>query len=120
MVKFGQQQLEHVLSVQTEKARMQIEYFIPGSTLAYRSDSTSLGESELIVGEIRETIISVAAAKMEMLRRLCDGTARILDFEDGSASFNALLSDPEFELDVEDWFAGKYQVAYRIRFLKTA
>ena len=119
MVFFGTLQLAHVLEAQIQTSRQEIERPIPYRNIAYRTDHATMGRSLRISGEIREDTISDAALKIEMIRRLNDGSARLVDLEDGETpAFNALLADPEYELAVEDWFTDDYRVAYSLTFLE--
>ena len=82
----------------------------------------TLGQTVRISGEIREASLSDVYTRIEQLRRLNDGVARTLDLEDDlTPTFNAKLTDPEYELAVGDWFnTGRCYVPYSMTFLEVA
>ena len=121
MVLFGTFALPHVLTLRLAKERQQLERTIPQRRVAYRVDQATLGQRVELIGEIRESTISDAALKIEILRRLNDGVARTLDLQDGTTpTFNALLTDPEYSILTGRWFSGKYRVPYSLTFLEVA
>jgi hypothetical protein len=116
---YGTFELPHVLELQVKKARVEIEHFVPSRNVAYRRDQTTLGQTATVTGEIRESSISDVYTRIEQLRRLNDGVARLLDLEDGETpTFNAKLIDPEYQLNVETWIDGDYRVPYSLSLLE--
>jgi len=122
MVRFGNYQLPHVLDVQIQKSRVEIERVIPYRFVAYRSDQTTKGRTVALSGEIRVDAISEAAFWIELLRRLCDDESRLFDLEDGeTATFNAKMVDPGYVLSVGDWFnTGRCYIPYSVTLLEVA
>ena len=119
MVKFASFTLPHVLETQTTNARQEIERPVPYRTVAYRADQADLGRTIKLKGEIRATTIEAAHAAIEAIRALNNETDGSLQMEDGETpDVQAFLIDPEFVMDVEAWFAGKYWVAYSLTFLE--
>jgi hypothetical protein len=118
---FGTFVLPHVLEVQVKKARVEIEHFMPHRNVAYRRDQTTLGQTAIVSGEIRDPAISNVFARIEQLRHLNDGVTRLLDLEDGeTVPFNAKLVDPSYALDVADWVTNDYRVPYWVTLLEVA
>ena len=128
MVKFGTMILPHVLSVPIMRAWEEIEHEIPDRDVPSVTASANLGRSVMVSGEIREETIDAAKAKIDEIRALCDGVARILDLEDGETpTFSALLTDPEYDLEVGKWFSnplypltGKFHIPYAVSLLEVA
>jgi hypothetical protein len=121
MVRFGDYALPHVLEAQIQKSRVEIERTIPHRDVAYRADQTTRGRTVRVSGEIRCATISDVAFMIELLRRLSDDTARILDLEDGTTStMNAKLTDPVYLLDTAEWVANDYRVPYSVTLLEVA
>ena len=122
MVVFGSFVLPHVLEVQIKKARVEIEHFMPYRNVAYRRDQTTLGQTAIVSGEIRESNISTVFTRIEQLRRINDGVTRVLDLEDGeTVPFNAKMIDPGYVLSVGDWFnTGRSYVPYNVTLLEVA
>jgi peptidoglycan/xylan/chitin deacetylase (PgdA/CDA1 family) len=119
MVRFGDYTLPHVLEAQIQTSRVEIERAIPYRDVAYRADQTTRGRTVRVNGEIRSATISGIAFTIELLRRLSDDTARILDLEDGTTStFNAKLTDPAYLLDTGEWVANDYRVPYSVTMLE--
>jgi hypothetical protein len=119
MVKFASYTLPHVLETQTTNARQEIDRPIPYRTVAYRADQADLGKTIKLKGEIRAITIEAAHAAIEAIRALNNETDGSLDMEDGKTSpIQALLIDPEFEMNIKAWFTGKYWVAYSLTFLE--
>ncbi len=119
MVKFGDYPLPAALQGEIQTSRVEIERNVPYRAVAYRSDQTTRGRTFTLSGEIRCTTISDAAFRIELLRRLADGETRLLDIEDnGTPPFNAIMISPLYDLGVENWFEGKYHVAYSVTFLE--
>lgn len=109
----------HVLKVQTQHQRLEIDRLLPYRDVAYRGDRADLGLTVTLTAEIRESTRSNAALKIEMIRRLNDGVARVLDLQDGETlQINAKLLDPQYELNTQTWFEGERQVPYSVRFLQ--
>lgn len=50
------------------------------------------------------------------LRRYSDNVSRLVDLEDGSAPFYALLSSPSVSVAVGDWYPGYYRVTWSVTF----
>jgi hypothetical protein len=116
---FGSYVLPHVLNVQITETRKEIERPVPLRNIAYRVDQADLGQTVRVSGEIRETTIDGAHAVMQAIRALNSGVDDAFDLEDGETpAIEALLTDPEFILDVESWFNGKYWIAYSLTFLE--
>jgi len=119
MVLFNSYSLPHVLEVQITSARQEIERPIPYRTVAYRADQADLGRTIKLKGEIRATTIEAAHAAIEAIRVLNSEDDATLEMEDGETpNVQAFLIDPEFALNVSDWFDGKYWVAYSLTFLE--
>jgi len=119
LVMFGSYVLPHVLNVQITETRKEIERPVPLRNIAYRVDQADLGQTVRVSGEIRETTIDGAHAVMQAIRALNSGVDDAFDLEDGETpAIEALLTDPEFILDVESWFNGKYWIAYSLTFLE--
>jgi hypothetical protein len=99
----GNYELPHVLDAEIRKSRIEIERTVPYRDVAYRSDQTTKGRTVTVSGEIRVTTISEAAFWIELLRRLADDTARLLDLEDDETpTFNAKLVSPQYTLAAEN------------------
>ena len=87
--------------------------------MAYRADQTTRGRTVRVNGEIRCATISDVAFMIELLRRLSDDTARILDLEDGTTPMmNAKSTDPAYVLDIAEWVANDYRVPYSVTLLE--
>jgi hypothetical protein len=79
LVKFGTFTLPHVLSVDEETTRTEIEKHVPGREFPYRRDRGGMGKRFTLAGEIRrDTDIELTRDK---IARLADGAARTLDLE---------------------------------------
>jgi len=108
MVTFGAFSFPHVLNVQIQSQYRNIERAVPTRTVAYRQPQATLGRVVTVSGEIRETNVLSVSDTMQDIRDLNDGTVRSLDLEDGdTTAFNALLANPEFELNVENWLTSE-------------
>ena len=125
MVTFGGVALPHVLNIQITSAHAEIERLVPMRTIAYHVDKADLGRTVRIDGEIRETDTDTIRAAIDALRALVDGIERSLDLEDGTTAFDALLTDPEYTLDVEGWLEngmfsvdGRFYVPYTVSLLE--
>ncbi len=120
MVKFGSYSLPHVLDVQVTKARQEKERPVPYRSIAYRIDQADLGQTVRLTGEIRANSLDDVHSAIEQIRVLNDGTGRSLDLEDGeTAPFDALLTDPEYDLQVGDWSnTGRCYVPYSVTLLE--
>ena len=119
MVRFRDYALPHVLQVQLQMNRIEIERSVPYRSVAYRTDQTTLGRTVRVNGEIRSTTIGEVAFWIELLRRLADDTESLFDLEDeGTEAFNAKLVDPSYVLDVVDWIANDYRVHYSVTLLE--
>jgi len=120
-VLFGSLELQHVEEVQLKQARVEIERFLPYRNVAYRRDRTTLGQTAIVTGEIRESTINAAFTRVEQLRRFNDGETRVFDLQDGETTpFNAMLVDPTYELNVALWQSGDYRVPYTVTLLEVA
>jgi hypothetical protein len=127
LVTFGGVALPHVLSIQTTSAHEEIERIVPGRAIPYRADRAELGRTLRLGGELRTTSLDTLRSLIDQIRSLADGIARSLDLEDGSAAFNALLADPEYELAVGEIIldaiysaTGKFYVPYTVSLLEVA
>jgi hypothetical protein len=125
MVTFGGVSLPHVLNIQITSAHEEIERPVPMRTIAYRIDKAELGRTVKLDGEIRETDTDTVRTTIDEIRALVDGASRLLDLEDGTTTFDALLADPEYTLDVEGWLesnmfsvSGKFYVPYSLSLLE--
>jgi hypothetical protein len=120
MVKFGSYALPHVLDIQVTKSRQEIERPVPYRSIAYRVDQADLGQTVRLTGEIRADTLDDVHSAIEQIRTLNDGTGRSLDLEDGeTAPFDALLTDPEYDLQVGDWSnTGRCYVPYSVTLLE--
>jgi hypothetical protein len=125
MVTFGGITFPHVLNIQITNAHEEIERPVPMRTIAYRVDKAELGRTVRIDGEIRETDTDTVRTTIDAIRALVDGVSRLLDLEDGTTVFDALLTDPEYTLDAEGWLEnarfsadGKFYVPYSISLLE--
>jgi hypothetical protein len=125
MVNFGGVTFPHVLNIQITSAHEEIERPVPMRTIAYRVDKAELGRTVKIDGEIRETNTDTVRITIDEIRALVDGASRLLDLEDGTTAFDALLADPEYTLDVEGWLEntrfsgdGKFYVPYAVSLLE--
>lgn len=125
MVVFGSLTFPHVLNVQVTSSREEIERPVPMRTIAYRVDKADLGRTLKVDGEIREINADTVRAAIDAIRALADGVSRLLDLEDGTATFDVLLTDPEYELNGEGWFesvmfsvTGKFIVPYSVTLLE--
>jgi hypothetical protein len=114
MVKFGTTTLPLVLEVEELQKKVFLEKMIPGASIAKRLVRGSYGGDYLIRGLIegsQQTVIDQIAA----LKALADGTARALDFCDGSSAVTCLMLDPHFRQ------SGKpKQALWDVRFVQTA
>jgi hypothetical protein len=139
LVKFGTLTFPHVLDVSPQSSYRNIEQAVPTRTVAYREPQTTLGRVITVSGEIRETEAGVVSATIQDIRDLNDGVARSLDLEDGdTAAFYAFLTDPEFELNAENWsvtsawiwgqaiwgttkwgIQGQFRAPYSVKFLES-
>jgi hypothetical protein len=127
MVTFGGVSLPHVLNIQITSAHEEIERPVPMRTIAYRVDKAELGRTVKVDGEIRETNTDTVRTTIDAIRALVDGASRLLDLEDGTTTFDALLADPEYTLDVEGWLEssmfsvdGKFYIPYSLNLLEVA
>jgi len=127
MATFGGVTFPHVLNIQITSAHEEIERPVPMRTIAYRVDKAELGRTVRIDGEIRETNIDTVRITIDEIRALVDGASRLLDLEDGTIAFDALLADPEYTLDVEGWLEnnmfsvnGRFYVPYTVSLLEVA
>jgi hypothetical protein len=125
MVLFGTFTFPHVLEIQVTEAHEEIETVIPYANVSYRADRADLGRTFKLSGEIRETDTDAVRVKIDEIRALINGVAQTVDLEDGTATFNAILTDPEYSLDVDDWLEnthfsadGKFYVPYTISLLE--
>ena len=114
--------LPNVLTIQIQTTRETIERVVLYRNISYRVDRAPLGRAVKVTGEIRESSIENGHMRVTQLRRLNDGVARTLDLEDDETpTFNAKLTDPEYELAVGDWFnTGRCYVPYSMTFLEVA
>jgi hypothetical protein len=120
-VMFGSLELQHVQEAQIKKARVEIERFMPHRNVAYRRDRTTLGQTVIVSGEIRESTTTMAFLRIDQLRRFNDGETRVFDLQDGETTpFNAKLVDPSYVLDVSDWIPNAYCVPYSVTLLEVA
>ncbi len=120
MVLFGPFSFPHVLTVQNERARVELTRIIPTRKVDYRVDASDLGRTVRVVGEIRDTTISGAAWTLETLRRLRDGVTRTLNLEDGtSPTFTAKMGNLQSSVNVDHWSTGKYFIAYTVDLLES-
>jgi len=114
MVKFGTTTLPLVLEVEELQKVGYLEKFIPGASIAKRIVRGKYGGDYLIRGLIegsQQTVIDQIAA----LKALADGTARALDFCDGSSPVTCLMLDPHFRQ------SGKpKQALWDVRFVQSA
>jgi hypothetical protein len=92
MVKFGTKTLPTVLNVEDLNLELFVERPIIGAKVAFRRIVAKYGADFLIDGIITS---NVALEKQE-LKLLADGTARLLDLEDGSSLVNCLMLSPHF------------------------
>lgn len=122
---FGGVTLPHVQNIQITSAHEEIERPVPMRTIPYRVDKAELGRTVRIDGEIRETNTDTMRTTIDAIRALADGTSRLLDLEDGATAFDALLTDPEYTLDVEGWFettmfsvTGEFYVPFSVTLLE--
>lgn len=121
MVLFGAFELPHVLNVQVQQARVEVEHFIPGRNVAYRRDQATLGRTLSVTGQIRESTISGAYTRIEQIRRMNDDVGRTFDLGDGETeAFTGKLVDPAFTFNVDDWHNAKYWVDYSLNILEVA
>ena len=125
MVKFGSFNFPHVLDIQMTSAHEEIERVIPMADVSYRADRAELGRTVRLTGEIRETDTDTVRTAIDAIRALIDGASRLLDLEDGTTAFDALLADPEYTLDVEGWLEnsmfsvnGRFYVPYSVSLLE--
>jgi hypothetical protein len=120
LVKFGAYVLPHVLDVQVTKSRQEIERTVPFRNVADRVDGADLGQTARVTGEIRADTLDDAHSAIEQIRALNDGVGRSLDLDDGeTAPFDAMLTDPEYEWSVDDWFnTGRCYLPYTLTFLQ--
>ena len=110
MVKYGTTTLPLVEDIEDLTKVGYLEKFIPGATVAKRIVRGTYGGDWRIRGLITSNVVATIAA----LKALADGTARALDFEDGSLVVPCLMIDPLFRR------TGKPgQAAYNIRFLES-
>jgi hypothetical protein len=127
MVTFGGFAFPHVLDIQMTSAHEEIDRVIPMANVSYRADRAELGRTVKLAGEIRETNMDTVRAAIDAIRALVDGIVRSLDLEDGTAAFNALLADPEYELAVGEInldaiysVTGKFYVPYSATLLEVS
>jgi len=137
MVTIGAYSLPHVLGIQLQQARQEIDRAIPGAVVSYRRDQAKLGRTLEVSGEIRETQAGTVRTRVDEIRTLCDDTGRSVDLEDGTATFNAKALSPRFSFEAEkyltdsamiwgsfkwgqfQWGAGgKYYVPYSVTLLE--
>jgi hypothetical protein len=133
LVTVGAYSLPHVLGIQLQQSRQEIDRAIPGATVGYRRDQAKLGRALEVSGEIRETRAATVHTRVDEIRALCDDTIH----EDGTAAFNAQALSPRFSFEVEkyrtdsamiwgtfkwgqfQWGAGgKYHVPYSVTLLE--
>lgn len=111
MVKFGTTTLPLVEDIEDLTKVGYVERFIPGASVSKRIVRGAYGGDWSIRGLITSNVVATIAA----LKALADGTARALDFEDGSLVVPCLMIDPRFHK------TGKpNQAGYDIRFVQTA
>jgi hypothetical protein len=125
MATFGGITFPHVLNIQITSAHEEIERPVPMRTIAYRANKAELGRTIKLDGEIRETNTDTVRVAIDVLRALVDGIERSLDLEDGTTAFDALLTDPEYTLNVEGWLEnhkfsvdGRFYVPYAVSLLE--
>ena len=120
MPTFGSYALPHVLDVQVTKSRQEIERTVPYRNVADRVDGADLGQTARVTGEIRADTLDDVHSAIEQIRALNDGIGRSLDLEDGeTVPFDAMLTDPEYEWSVGDWFnTGRCYIPYALTFLQ--
>lgn len=80
MVLFGSTTLPHVLSQQRQQPRIKQQVPLPGRNNAYTRDRGGLGAQFVLKGAIRPS----SQATRDLIAGLADGTARILDFQEGT------------------------------------
>jgi len=97
MVKFGTTTLPgKVTGFIKLKPRIKVIIPIPGREYAFKKDKGGLGMQFVVTG------VSGASTKVAdeaTLWGLADGTARLLDFEDSTATFTCLMFDPKIEVN---------------------
>lgn len=92
MVKFGTKTLPTVLNVEDLNAELFVERPYLGGRVAYRRIIAKYGADFLIDGIITTNVV----LEKQELKALHDGTARLLDLEDGSVVLNCLMLTPHF------------------------
>jgi hypothetical protein len=114
--------LPNLQSIGMTNAHQEIDRVVPGRTVNHRVNEADLGRTVQMSGMIRETTIDAIAADIETIRALNDGTARTLVLD--AAAFNVQLTDPVYDLHVEDWapnadvVSGRFTVPYSVTLLE--
>jgi len=93
MVKFGTKTLPTVLNVEDLNRELFVERPMPGARVAYRRVVAKYGADFLLSGIITTNVV----LEKQELKALADGTARLLDLEDGSSLVNCLMLSPHFQ-----------------------
>jgi hypothetical protein len=85
---------------------------------SFREFGYNAGRTVTVSGIFSATTQPGVFTFMELLRRLV-GTVDIFNAGDGSHAFNALISDPAYDIVAGDWFTGTYRITYSISFTET-
>ena len=96
-----------------------IEKPVPLRVGSFRRFGYNIGRTVTVTGLMEATTQAVIFTFMELLRRLV-GSVDVFDPGDGSQPFNALISDPAFDVVAGDWFSGVCRITYAISFTEMA
>jgi hypothetical protein len=110
VVKFGSFTLTYVLGVARRVEKIFVEKPVPGQSKARRVRAGGRGCVVTVSGEARWT--TVAPTDHTTLISLCDGVSRTFDFEDGSPSFTAVMSELSLERLVEAPKTIRYEATF--------
>jgi hypothetical protein len=115
MAIFGTYTLPLVLGVQELYGKIYSKRLIPGGTLAKVKVCGTIGSEYRVSGLILAGEPTSISTQIAELKALADGTARSLDFQDGSDPVTCLMVDPIFQR------SGKpNQMPYEALFIQSA
>jgi len=95
MVKFGTYTLPLVLNKQEIFLKLYVRRDVPGGSLSKTKVCGTIGSEFSLSGLIEEGE-STVAEQIAALKALADGTARSLDFQNGSDPITCLMVNPTF------------------------
>jgi hypothetical protein len=121
MATFGSLPFPQVQTLDWKVTQSIIEKPVPLRVGSFKEFGYNAGRTVTVSGIFTATSQPGVFTFMELLRRLVAvGMMDVFNAGDGSAIFNALISDPVYDIVAGDWFPGTYRITYSISFTETA